>query len=658
MTQSLSLRLASLAALFCLGALVLPVQAIETPVAAKDSASIARANNARQNPLSPAASVGTSIGEAPASAAADPDAALLDQPAVEDIDLQMNADVLKWIEFFTGSGRSSFERWLKRSGRYMELFRGVLQKEGLPQDLVHLVFVESGFNVHAKSYASAVGPWQFMLGTGKMFGLNVNQWVDERRDPEKSTVAAARYLKHLYGIFGDWPLALASYNAGEGRVLRAVKSQGTTNYWELKLPQQTEDYVPKFMAALAISRDPVKYGFTDVQFDDPLAFDEISLKGAVDLRAIAKLADCTIDDLKDLNPAFRANAVRSSSGVTTLRVPEGKGELIAKRLHEGVALPAVNLTVHHRVQRGETLKSIAAEYSVSARALASANRISRRRPLKRGMLLTVPATMKAPNPTIIESDDPSHSTAYVPTRRIGLPAQIQGNSDNAVSRTVHTVKTGETLFGIAQRYGVTGEQLMKWNRLESDELRRGMRLRMFDADPSAMVEADSEALASGTPDTDADAPKSVTQANTPRVTTKVHVVRAGETLSGIATRYGVTQSQMRSWNRINKRGTVMKGQRLQIRVGASSAAMAVARDAAADPDAVASEPARSTNSKLRSTPKSKSTAVAKARTVTVRRGDTLEEIARRHGVSIQSLRKANRITGSHIQAGQKLKLPA
>ncbi len=129
MTQSLSLRLASLAALFCLGTLVLPVQAIETPVAAKDAASIARANNARQNPLSPAASVGTSIGEAPASAAADPDAALLDQPAVEDIDLQMNADVLKWIEFFTGSGRSSFERWLKRSGRYMELFRGVLQKE-------------------------------------------------------------------------------------------------------------------------------------------------------------------------------------------------------------------------------------------------------------------------------------------------------------------------------------------------------------------------------------------------------------------------------------------------------------------------------------------------------------------------------------------------
>ena len=252
------------------------------------------------------------------------DAALLNQAAIEDIPLQMNSDVLRYIEFFTGAGRSTFERWLKRSGKYMELFRTVLQKEGLPPDLVHLVFVESGFNLNAKSYASAVGPWQFMKATSKLFGLNVNQWVDERKDPEKATVAAARYLKHLYGIFGDWPLALASYNAGEGTVLRAIKRQGTTNYWDLKLPQQTEDYVPQFMAALAITRDPVRYGFSEVELDDPLRFDEIALKGAVDLRAIARLAGCTVDELKELNPAVRNLSVRGDGGVTTLRVPEGK----------------------------------------------------------------------------------------------------------------------------------------------------------------------------------------------------------------------------------------------------------------------------------------------------------------------------------------------
>ena len=552
----------------------------------------------------------------------------------------------------------SSQACIKRSGRYMELFRGVLQKEGLPQDLVHLVFVESGFNMHAKSYASAVGPWQFMLGTGKMFGLNVNQWVDERRDPEKSTVAAARYLKHLYGIFGDWPLALASYNAGEGTVLRAVKRQGTTNYWELKLPQQTEDYVPKFMAALAISRDPVKYGFADVEVDDPFAFDEVSLKGAVDLRGVAKLADCSIADLKELNPALRANAVRTASGVTTLRVPEGKGELISQRLRDGQKLPSVDLTVNHRVKRGETLKSIAAEYSVSARTLASVNRITRKRPLKRGMLLNIPASMKSPSPQIIESDDPSHSTAYVPTRRIGLPAQIQGNSDNAVSRTVHTVRKGETLSGIAKRYGVTPEQLTAWNKLASPSVRRGTRLRIFGADAQVPAAADSEALASGAPKTE-ETPAAAANAK-PTVTTKVHVVRAGETLSGIATRYGVTLSEMRSWNKLNKRGTVMKGQKLKIRIENPNQ-LAVADDAPADVEALAKETvAASSKSAVRGATQTKigaSRTVARPRMVVVRRGDTLEEIARRHGVTIQSLRKANRISGSRIQAGQKLKLP-
>ncbi len=657
MTLSQSLRLASLATLLCLGALRAPVQAAETPVPVKDSVSIARATNAKQNPLSPAASVGASIG-APTAPTAEIDAALLDQPAVDDIDLQMNADVLKWIEFFTGSGRSTFERWLKRSGRYMELFRGVLLKEGLPQDLVHLVFVESGFNMHAKSYASAVGPWQFMLGTGKMFGLNVNQWVDERRDPEKSTVAAARYLKHLYGIFGDWPLALASYNAGEGTVLRAVKRQGTTNYWELKLPKQTEDYVPKFMAALAISRDPVKYGFADVEFDDPFAFDEVSLRGAVDLRGVAKLADCTIADLKELNPALRANAVRTASGVTTLRVPEGKGELISQRLRDGQKLPSVDLTVNHRVKRGETLKNIAAEYSVSARTLASVNRITRKRPLKRGMLLTIPASMKSPNPQIIESDDPSHSTAYVPTRRIGLPAQIKGNSDNAVSRTVHTVRKGETLSGIAKRYGVTTEQLTAWNKLASPSVRGGTRLRIFGADAQVSAAADSEALASGAPKTEETPAVASTQ---PRVTMKVHVVRAGETLSGIATRYGVTLSEMRSWNKLNKRGTVLRGQKLKIRIESPSQ-LAAADDSPADVEAVAKETVTASSKRAvlgakKSTVRTVVTS-ARPRTVVVRRGDTLDEIARRHGVTVQSLRKANRITGSRIQAGQKLKLPA
>lgn len=487
------------------------------------------------------------------------DRALLDQPAMEDIPLQVNGDVLKWIEFFTGAGRSTFERWLKRSGRYMELFRTVLQKEGMPPDLVHLVFVESGFNVNARSYAAAVGPWQFLRSTSRLFGLNVNQWVDERKDPEKATVAAARYLKHLYGIFGDWPLALASYNAGEGTVLRAIKSQGTTNYWDLRLPRQTEQYVPQFMAALAITRDPVKYGFSEVEFDDPMRFDEVCFKGAVDLRSIAKLADCTVEELKELNPAVRTVRLTGSGGLTTLRVPEGRSEIIQQRLAEGAKLPAVNLTVRHSVRKGETLAGIAREYSVSATKLASVNGISKKKPLRRGMMLTIPASMHAPPPAVLDvADDPRASTAYVPERRIGLPARIEGNSD-AADRVNHIVARGETLESIADKYGVSAEDIRRWNNLKSGTLKARQRLRVHSPDDAALANAaaDSTNIANLKVRVAKKRPGAVGASR------GTHVVRSGETLSTIAKRHGVSIQALRRANGMT--GSVIRaGQRLRL----------------------------------------------------------------------------------------------
>jgi membrane-bound lytic murein transglycosylase D len=497
------------------------------------------------------------------------EAALLNQPAIEDIPLQMNADVLKWIQFFTGNGRSTFERWLKRSGRYMDLFRTVLQKEGLPPDLVHLVFVESGFNMNARSYAAAVGPWQFLQSSGKLFGLNVDKWVDERKDPEKSTVAAARYLKHLYGIFGDWPLALASYNAGEGTVLRAIKAQGTTNYWDLKLPRQTEEYVPQFMAALAITRDPVKYGFSDVEMDDPLRFDEISMRGAVDLRAIAKLADCSFEDLKALNPAVRSIAVKGTDGMTTIRVPVGKSEVIQQKLNQGSKLPAVDLTVRHRVQRGETLRSIAAEYSVSAKQIAAANGISRRHPLRRGMLLTVPASMRAPAPEVIDrTQDPRASTAYVPARKIGLPAKLNGNSDAADRKHV-TVAKGQTLWMIAQSAGASVDEIREWNHLMSDALTPGQRLRIHTGDDSATVAAtavsDSVQIANLKAPSGRKHGQSAKHGHTSSGGASANSVRVrkGDTLGAIAARHGVSVQELRRANHL-RGNNVRPGQKLRL----------------------------------------------------------------------------------------------
>ena len=506
----------------------------------------------------PEAAVAASQPEAFLADTALADQTLLNQPAIEDVPLQVNADVLKWIEFFTGAGRSTFERWLKRSGRYMELFRTVLQKEGLPPDLVHLVFVESGFNVNARSYAAAVGPWQFLRSTSRLFGLNVNQWVDERKDPEKATVAAARYLKHLYGIFGDWPLALASYNAGEGTVLRAIKSQGTTNYWDLRLPRQTEQYVPQFMAALAITRDPARYGFSDVAIDDPMKFDEVSFKGGIDLRAIAKLAGCSVEELKELNPAVRTMKLSGSGGVTTLRVPEGKSEIIQQKLADGAKLPAVNLTVRHSVRRGETLSSIAHEYSVSAGKLAAVNGVSKQKPLRRGMMLTIPASLHAPTPSVLaSSEDPRASTDYVPPRKIGLPARLQGNSD-ASDRVNHIVKKGETLASIAEQYGVSPDDIRTWNNLKSGKVKPKQRLRVHSPGDAALATAaaDSAGIAA--------LKVSVKKRGKSHGhSSGTHVVRSGETLGSIAKRHGVSIQSLRRVNGMSG-NSIRTGQRLKL----------------------------------------------------------------------------------------------
>jgi membrane-bound lytic murein transglycosylase D len=562
MNERVNLRFALLAAVILAGCLPGNLRAAEAPQPSRPAVAVV----ARDSATTPRGALVPEV-EVADAAGADSVAAVLNQPAVEDIPLQMNSDVLHYIEFFTGAGRSTFERWLKRSGRYMELFRTVLQKEGLPPDLVHLVFVESGFNLNARSYAAAVGPWQFVSSSAKLFGLNVNQWVDERKDPEKATVAAARYLKHLHGIFGDWPLAIASYNAGEGTVLRAIKAQGTTNYWDLHLPKQTEEYVPQFMAALAITRDPVKYGFSDVEFDDPMKFDEVTLKGAVDLRAIARLCGCSIDDLKLLNPALRSLSAKGADGVTTIRVPEGKSEVIQQRLSQGEKLPAVDLTVHHLVRRGETLRTIAAEYSVSPRQLASVNGISRHKPMRRGMMLTVPASLHAPAPEVIDAaTDPRASTAYVPARKIGLPAKLVGNS-SAADRVNHIVKPGETLWMIGQNSGVTPEQIRLWNHLTSDAVQPGQRLRVHTPEDAAMASAavDSAQIASlRVPVGKRHAGSKHGRHSSGGGATASHVtVRKGETLNQIAEKYGVTVSQLRKANHL-RGSNVRSGQKLRL----------------------------------------------------------------------------------------------
>ena len=393
-------------------------------------------------------------------------------PALDDssIPIEQHPLVDKWIDYFTGRGRPTFERWLERSGRYMDSMKAILEKEGVPTDLVHLVFVESGFNPHARSVAHAVGPWQFIRGTANLFGLKVNSWVDERKDPEASTVAAARYLKHLHGLFNSWPLALASYNAGEGAVGRAIKRQGTTDFWALRLPTETRNYVPKFMAVLAISRDPKRYGFADVAIAEPLAFDEVTLPGPVDLRALAEACDSDVEVIRELNPQFLrgvgAAPARGEKDVT-LRVPDGAGEKLMASLADGsltlpaVATPSDPAVLRHKVRRGESLKAISLRYGVPASKIARANKIGKSGRLKVGRTLRIPM------------GDAGSSGSQVASK-----SGSSGKSGKGSATTVR-VKRGQTLSEIASAHGVTVAQLRRANGMSSrDELLAGQRLKI------------------------------------------------------------------------------------------------------------------------------------------------------------------------------------
>lgn len=478
------------------------------------------------------------------------------------IEPQINPDVLRWVEYYTGAGRSTFERWLKRSGRYFELFRSVLRQEGLPPELVNLVFVESGFNVHARSVSAAVGPWQFIRSTARLFGLTVNQWVDERKDPEKATIAAARYLKHLYSIFGDWPLALASYNAGEGAVLRAMRRQGTSNYWDLRLPRQTEEYVPQFMAILAISRDPARYGFDKVPRDEPIEFDEVALRGAVDLRALAKVADCSIEDLRVLNPAVRRDAARGPHGVTMLRVPRGKGGLITERLTSGESLPATRVPLKHKVQRGETLSGIAGRHKVSVALLAERNGIRNKHKLRIGDVLTVPGRFDPPQIAELEESDPRVSTAYVPEARVRAPAPVDAESVAEGRYTVRT-KRGDTLGKIAAEHGVSVAELKAWNHLKTTRLRRGQRLKIRPVEAADATEDDA-AAGDGQRAADASAKREVvTSEARSRAAARFVVVNRGDTLTKIAREHGVTVRALKRANGLRS-DNIRPGQKLQV----------------------------------------------------------------------------------------------
>ncbi len=286
------------------------------------------------------------------------------------------------IRYFNTSIRGRFEQWLLRLSRYRPLVETIFAEFGLPSDLVHLSLVESGFNPYAYSRAKATGPWQFMKGTGKVYGLRIDHYVDERRDPIKSTVAAARYLKDLYDMFGTWPLAMAAYNAGEGKVMRALhKIQGETfsDISKTKLiRQETKQYVPRIMAATIIARNLDQYGFSQTPAP-PHQFEEVAVDRAMHFRAIANATGIPYEELRLLNPELRRDATPPDDSAYQLKVPVGTGAKV-------MAFPPLpSVKSHHvknkssqryRVRNGDTLEKVSKRFHVPLKTLKARNNIS------------------------------------------------------------------------------------------------------------------------------------------------------------------------------------------------------------------------------------------------------------------------------------------
>jgi len=397
-----------------------------------------------------------------------------------DIDVESFAArsrVLYYMNFFQIDSRDRFTIWLGRLRRYEGMIRARFRSYGVPEDLVYLGLIESGYSNTAVSRAKAVGMWQFMTYTGRRYGLQVDQWVDERRDPFKATDAAARHLRDLDSMFGSWYLAAAAYNGGTGRVMRGIQrlpgepeALSDETFFSLAerryLRPETRDYVPKLIAAALIAKDPKRFGFDETPDLEPLVFDEITVPDATGFDVIARLADTTTAALLELNPQYY-RGVTPPRRSAIVRVPRGAGTTVSQRYLELPASERVNF-LEHVVTRGETLSGIAERYRVSVSLLLAANPGVKARALRIGARLKVPVSAVA------------RGVARRPANRATQQAS-SGVASVAPAAppagTVHVVEPGETLWFLSRRYGATVAALRQWNGMSAGEvLRAGQRL--------------------------------------------------------------------------------------------------------------------------------------------------------------------------------------
>jgi len=557
------------------------------------------------------------------------------------IPLVRNKAVDQFISYFQNKGRRQFEIWLDRYSQYGPMLREILKEYELPEELVYLAMIESGLNPKAYSRANAAGMWQFVYSTGKIYGLRRTWYVDERRDPEKSTHAAAKYLLDLYKEFDHWYLALAAYNGGPGRVQRSTRLHQTSDFWQLhSLPRETRNYIPYYLAAAIISSNPKEYGFKAPQIKQ-LQYEYVEIDQSADLAVLARSAGVTLKTLKEYNPELRQSA--TPVDVTyRLRIPTEKKD---KFLAEFNALPAdqrfAPQHVVHKVRRGESLWTISKKYRVSIHDLAAVNKIRNRHRLSVGQKLTIPV------------------------RRTSSGALLASSGPSGHKKIVYKVKRGDTLGHLAEDYNTLARYIRRWNKLEYGQyILPGQKLTLWIKDDVAQTD---------------------TQDNRGRVKI-THTVKRGDTIGHIADNYRVSSRNILSWNKLRSRQHIYPGQKLTLWVK-NDTAQKVSRNSnqgkkvtytvkRGDTIGHIADDYNSTAGKIRAWNNVKSEAYIRpgqkltiwlesdqaknsAEEVkiyyTVKRGDTLSKIAVNHRVRIVSILKWNKLNKSQtIFPGQKL----
>lgn len=387
-----------------------------------------------------------------------------------DIPVVYNAAVKKWIKYFSGDrGGKHFQRYAERAGRYAPVLSKILNDEGMPRDLIYLSMAESGFQNHARSWAKAVGPWQFMPKTGTRFGLEVGFYLDERRDPLKATVAASDYLRKLYGMFGSWELAMASYNAGEGKVSRAIRRYKTKDFWKIRkgryLRAETKNYVPKIMALAIIGKNLSKFGFTNVEFKRALDFEEIQVPANTDLYKVGEVIDESFESVKKYNPEILRWQTPPKGESYTLRVPVGKKDVWEEKRND-INILATNYK-QYSLRGYASLYNVSRKFKVPLKTLTDLNGIAENKKLYPKTTVLLPF-----RDDHTQKDNRLYSDLYEKPRKSILRRRAyqkwikrgKRNGKNIGSPSqFYTVKKGDTLWNIARTTGVNINTIIRSN---------------------------------------------------------------------------------------------------------------------------------------------------------------------------------------------------